>query len=463
MLAQIKIDPIEELIDFALCVDACMVPPSALAFQSKRLLDNLGCLAAGYNQTGVDAALKLARRWSGCTEAHILGSSERLAAPQAAFVNAVRARSLDYCDVLSPGWHPSSSDIPVALAASELSGVSGLDMLAALAVAQDFGQRINLAAQANGFFYRGFDSNILGLFSGTVIAARLLKLNREAFTSAIGLAFDFGIGTFQHYQDKTLAVRISQGIVARHALEAAMLAQEGISGPKRVLCGENGFFNLYAPGKPDLSQLTHKLGLQFLGEEATCFKLYPHCSILLSLTDTLLKTNLPKTLITDPKTRLMLNASPTMRMVCGADYAPEKTPAIDAQFSARYVIANAVLRGKATSAEFSAESAQDPQVMALAKRVEIREQPEFERFDKFELHIMPEGNPPIIIKSAFGRGWPENPTDLQDIRNKFITCCSLSDCEQFQVNSNTLINVVENLANAPSIDALISLLSPEPF
>ena len=148
---------------------------------------------------------------------------------RAAFVNAVQARALDYCDVLLPGWHPSSSDIPVTLAAAELGGASGVEMLAALAVAQDVGQRINLAAQAYGFFYRGFDSNILGLFSGVIIAARLLKLNAEQCHDAVGLAYDFGIGTFQHYHDKTLAVRISQGLVARHALEAALLAQAGIS------------------------------------------------------------------------------------------------------------------------------------------------------------------------------------------------------------------------------------------
>ncbi|EMY1531397.1 MmgE/PrpD family protein [Salmonella enterica subsp. enterica serovar Wedding] len=64
-------------------------------------------------------------------------------------------RALDYCDVISPGWHPSSSDIPVALASAELTGASGLEMLAALAIGQDFAQRINLAAQANDFFLPG--------------------------------------------------------------------------------------------------------------------------------------------------------------------------------------------------------------------------------------------------------------------------------------------------------------------
>ncbi|WP_017346014.1 MmgE/PrpD family protein [Pantoea sp. A4] len=457
-MSQPEHDPIEELIAFASRVDACMIPPEVLGFQTKRLLDNLGCMAAGYEESGVNAALKLARRWSGCGEAHVLGSQEKLAAPQAAFVNAVRARALDFCDVLSPGWHPGSSDIPVALAAAELSGASGLETLAALAVAQDFGQRINLAAQAKGFFYRGFDSNILGLFSGVVIAARLLKLNLQQFRDAVGLAFDYGIGTFQHYQDKTLAVRFGQGLVARHALEAAMLAQEGISGPRRVLCGENGFFNLYAPGKPDLNILTQRLGVDFLGEEATCFKLYPHCSILLAMTDTLLNTPVPEKYLLDPRTRLKLKASPTMRMVCGSSYSPSLTPEIDAQFSARYIIANALLRGRATPNEFSAVAAQDPLVVAFAQRIEIEEVAAFDRFDRFELTLWAADGDELTLASAYGRGWPENAANMQEIRDKFMICCQLSPCTTFREYANVVLQHIEQFAEAPSVMPLLHVL-----
>lgn len=454
-MKRIQVEPFEELINFSFQANVCMVPSAVLAFQCKRLMDNLGCLAAGYDQNGVEAALSLARRWSGCSEASIIGSEERLAAPQAAFVNAVRSRALDYCDVLSPGWHPSSSDIPVALAAAELTGASGLEMLAALAIGQDFAQRINLAAQANGFFYRGFDSNILGLFSGAVIAARLLHLNQNAFADAIGLAFDFGIGTFQHYQDKTLAVRISQGLVARHALEAAMMAQAGISGPKRVLNGENGFFNLYAPDEPDLKQLTHQLGISFLGEEATCFKPYPHCSILLALTETLLNLVKHHPFSAPDRAKIKLYASPTMYMVCGSQYQPQKTAEIDAQFSARYIIANALLRGQASPREFSATFATEPTVVALAQQIEVYEQTSFERFDHFELHITPEHSDTLRLEAKFGRGWPENPADMQDIRKKFLRCCTQSTNRGMKHNARQLMSCIGNLAEAPSLHELL--------
>jgi len=452
-------DPISPLLDAAHAVHIDAIPESALAFQRLRLLDHLACLAAGYDASGVDAALSLARRWSAADEATVLGSRIRLTAGQAAFVNAVRARALDFCDVISPGWHPSSSDIPVAIAMAEHGAASGRELLAALAIGQDIGQRINLAAQANGFFYRGFDSNVLGLLSGAVIAARLLRLSREQFTSAVGLAFDFGIGTFQHYQDKALAVRIGQAMVARHAIEAAQMAQAGITGPYRILGGENGFFRLYAPGEPDLKVLTADLGRRYLGAEATCFKPYPHCSILLALTDALLarRHELPLRRLDD--CALRLHVSPTMRMVCGAPYAPAETAEIDAQFSARYVVANALLRGAATPAQFTARAARESAVRALAQRVDIIEDPSLTRFDACCLEIGLPDATTIVVDAAYGPGWPENPLDEAALHRKFMQCCSLSASPAMRGGASLIAARISQLDRAPTVEALVNALS----
>jgi len=452
-------DPINDLVANAHGLPADQVPQSVLAFQQKRMLDNLACLAAGYQARGVAAALDLARRWSGCQEAILIGSSERMAAPQAALVNSIRARALDYCDVIVPGWHPSSSDVPVALAAAELAGSSGLQMLAALAVAQDFGQRINLAAQASGSFLHGFDANILGLFSGVVVAARLLGLDRAEFADAVGLALDFGIGTLQHYQDKALSVRFGQGLVARQALEAAFMAQSGITGPKRVLMGESGFFRVYADGSPDLGLLRDRLGEKFFGQEATCFKPYPHCSIMLALTEALLAVRADKGFPDLSHAHITLRASPRMLRVCGQPYHPQNSPEIDAQFSAQYVIANAIVRGRATPAEFTASAASQANVVQLAKDIELIEEHAFSRFDQCEVEIVPASGHPISIPASFGRGWPENPLSQRDLREKFLTCCSLSPCSIFAQRADRIIHIIEALHETASVGELIHALS----
>ncbi|MEH2553216.1 aconitate decarboxylase [Bradyrhizobium algeriense] len=448
-------DPLDALLDHAFFVEATKIPTETMNFQLRRVLDNLGCLVAGYDQAGTSMALSLARRWSGAQEATVIGSIEKLAAPQAAFVNAVRARALDFCDVLSPGWHPSSSDVPVALAAAEMSGAGGEAVLAALAVGQDVGQRINRAAQANGFFYRGFDSNVLGLFSGAIIASRLLGLTRAQMSDAIGLAFDFGIGTFQHYQDKVLAVRISQGLVARHALEAVFLARAGISGPKRTLAGECGFFRLYGPAAPDLAVLGENLGERFLGEEATCVKLYPSCGVTLALTEALLAARGRGEIPFDQIAGLSLRISPAMNVICGGPYAPAETPEVDAQFNVRYVAANAILRGRATLDEFTASAATAPDIVAFAQRIDVAEEPAFGHFDQCEAIISNKDGARRVIPAQFGRGWPENPPTQDDLIAKFLQCAAFSGRPGWR-DGDALIAAIKTLRSAASVEPLIA-------
>ena len=236
-----------------------------------------------------------------------------------------------------------------------------------------------------------------------------------------------------------------------------MLAQAGISGPRRVLGGENGFFRLYAPAPPDLERLYIGLGTQFLGEEATCFKLYPHCSILLALSETLLAQP-PLSREQLQHCQLQLRVSPTMRMVCGGPFEPGTTAQVDAQFSARYVTANALLRRRASPAEFDVQAVMDPEVCRLASLIELTEEPAFERFDQCHLTLTAPGMTPRRLSIAFGRGWPENPLSIDEIKGKFMTCCALSGSADFVQHASTITQKVEELEAAVSVSHWVSTL-----
>lgn len=145
-----------------------------------------------------------------------------------------------------------------------------------------------------------------------------------------------------------------------------------------------------------------------------------------------------------------------MYMVCGAQYQPQKTAEIDAQFSARYIIANALLRGQASAREFSAAFATEPTVVELAQRIEVHEQTSLERFDHFKLHITPERGDTLRLEAKFGRGWPENPADMQDIRKKFLRCCSQSTCRGMKLNAQQLLSCIRSLVEAPSLQELLA-------
>jgi 2-methylcitrate dehydratase PrpD len=164
------------------------LPEKVASFQALRLLDNVGCAIAGWNSIGVAELHGLTPELkNGPVTLPIRGG--RMSLRDATFLHSVMARAHDYCDVVSPGYHPGSTDVPVALAMGAAYRRSGAELLCALALGMNVAIRLNNAAQANGVSYRGFDPNVLALFSGTVVAGRLAGLNARQMHSALGFAF----------------------------------------------------------------------------------------------------------------------------------------------------------------------------------------------------------------------------------------------------------------------------------
>ena len=62
----------------------------------------------------------------------------------------------------------------------------------------------------------------------------------------------------------------------------------------------------------------------------------------------------------------------------------------------------------------------------------------------------------LRLEAEFGRGWPENPADMQDIRDKFLRCCEQSPNHGLRNNARRLMACIENLIEAPSLQALLA-------
>ena len=86
----------------------------------------VGTTLAGATEDGCEEAVRFYRELGGKEEATILIHGGRIPAHDAAFVNAVMARALDFCDSMAPGPHLGAALIAGALAAAELiGGMSG--------------------------------------------------------------------------------------------------------------------------------------------------------------------------------------------------------------------------------------------------------------------------------------------------------------------------------------------------
>ena len=211
------------------------IPEAPLKVTKDMILTVLGTTLAGAGAEGCQMLVDMHRRWGGQPESTILIYGGKIPAQNAAFVNSVMARALDFDDAMTPGIHIGASVIPTALAAAELAGgCSGQDFLAALVLGVEVAARLNLSESA----YDGFDpTGVCGIFASTVAASRILGLSEKETWNALALAFNKSGGSFQSNVDGSLAVRVIQGWVSQSGITCARFAKSGITGPKNFLEG----------------------------------------------------------------------------------------------------------------------------------------------------------------------------------------------------------------------------------
>jgi 2-methylcitrate dehydratase PrpD len=211
------------------------LPTPAVVEQVVWGTDGLLATIAGARADGCETALRLQRALGGRPEATVLLHGGKLPAQDAAFVNAVMARALDFCDALPVGPHAGSAVIPAAMAASELSGgCTGRDFMAAVAVGTEVAAWLNLSDRA----YDGFDpTGICVPLGAAAAAARLLHLDEQQTANTLGLALNVCGGSFQSHIDGSLGVRFVEGNVAARRRARGDRARRGPRHAVHVLIG----------------------------------------------------------------------------------------------------------------------------------------------------------------------------------------------------------------------------------
>jgi aconitate decarboxylase len=437
-------DPLDELIEAAANISYRDLPAPLIEHHKRRIADNIGCMAAGAWAAGTSELLDVLSGGpdTGCL---VVGRSNRLPPREAAMQNSLAARALDFCDVIAPGYHPSSTDVPTALALAAHCGSTGREILEALAVAQDVTCRIGAAAVPEGATFAGFDGNVLAPLSGALVAGKLLKLPVRRLREAVGLAANCAAGSFQAVQDKVLAVRFCQAYATRNGIEAALLAERGITGITRLLGGNLSFSQLFCGRAIDTPVLLKDLGRSWLGPDRTCFKMYPSCGVTLALTDAVL--SLVREFAIEPQrvNTVRVRASRTMMLLCGQRFEPGDSPEVGAMFSIQYVVANALLRQRSTLADFVKAAVLEPGVLDLAARVQVLHEPAYLHHDECDIEITMDGGSRRSRHAVNGLGWPQNPPAPHDFESKLSQCFAFAELADAPARSRQVMQLTSAL------------------
>ncbi len=239
----------------------------------RRLIDSLACALGAYKAGAPNVARRVAGRVTADPGASFLGGTRPTSPELAAFVNGILFRYLDYNDTylsLEPA-HPSDNFAAV-LAAAEVAGASGRDIITAAVLAYEIQCRMCDAASIRK---NGWDHVTYGAFSTAAAAAKLLGLDARRITQALNLA-----GTPNVTLRQTRAGELSEwkgcafANASRNGVFAALLAADGLTGPAPIFEGEMGFFKQVS-GPFELPKLGGAAGDDDFMIKKTSIKFWP--------------------------------------------------------------------------------------------------------------------------------------------------------------------------------------------
>lgn len=442
------------------------LPPSAVEGAKRSILDMLGViLAAGGTEPAVRAVIEFAKEGGGVPESSVLGFGGRLPAVMAAFANGAMAHCLDYDDQTPWGQHAGSSLLPAVFALAEKvaareGGVSGRDLITAVAVGQDIFNRLlpNVGWKKDWNF-----STAMGVYSATAGAAHLLKLDRDQVANAFGIASMQSCGTMAVVNATGSDLRaLYAGFPARGAVTAALLAQKGVPGVPTIFEGKFGIFDMYFGNQFDRDGIVQGLGIDYTGGR-TLYKRWPAVGTSHSHIHAVIGLMNEHDIECSEIDQIRTFVGDYHQLMCEPlDQRRAPTTLVEAKFSLPYLVAVAAVQRTMRLLDFTAVALTDPRVLAVARKVVPVNDASLDW--KGEL---PPGRIEIVMKDGrrferVGRDVPgsaEAPMSWDDLVVKFLDCASLAPVPRSPSVLLTVCETVRTLETVSDASGMVRALS----
>jgi len=413
-----------QLADFTAGISLDRLPPEVVNRARFLVLDLVGNIVrARHDAESTPSFLAAVRAMGmGAGNSGVFGDAARYTPAGAAFLNGALAHSLDFDDTHAAGsLHPGAPVIPAALAAGEMVGASGADVLAGIIAGYEVTCRVALALPAKEHYDRGFHPTATcGAFGAAAAAARVFGLDAEGVAGALGTVLSQCAGSLQFLVNGAWTKRHQVGWAATNGLMAATLVREGFKGAAEALEGRHGFLRAYAPN-PNPDRAMQDLGTVF-ELMATAVKPYPSCRYGHAGIDAALALRAANDLKPGDITAVTLGLPRAGMMLIGqpADKKANPENVVDGQFSGPFVISAALATGAMGWDSYN--HLRDPVLRALLPKVTCEFDPEIEA--EFPANMsgrltIEAGGRRFSQKVVVPKGEPANFLSEAELRGKF--------------------------------------------
>jgi 2-methylcitrate dehydratase PrpD len=425
------------------------------------LLDLIGVGLAGSRQPSSPPAAQVALSLGGQGKATIFGGAGQTTAVWAALANGTAAHAVELDDVTTESsLHPGVAVIPPALALAEELGASPAALLEAIVAGYEVTMRVGNALNPASAYARGFHpTGVAGVFGATLAAGRLLGLSVDALTHALGIAGTLASGSLEYLADGAWTKRLNPGWAGHAGLTAARLAQAGFTGPASVFEGRLGVLHAYTDA-PNTERLLGGLGdLHALQVMRVSIKPYACCRYNHGLIDCVLQLGRDHHIEPAQVKRIRLGVLSGGALLVADPIEQKREPhsIVDAQFSAPYAAAVALVYGSGGIDAYTQSMLDDPTVRGLMARTDCYRDPdldaEYPKVWPASAEIRLTDGRVLSTRVRFATGEPENPVPREALREKFVSLAAASVADP-----SALAQTILTLDAAPNLSPLTAAL-----
>lgn len=337
--------------------------PDAVEHEAHRTLLNwVGCAVGAAHHDAASAALAAMQMLQPAPQATVLGRHERLDMASAALVNGISSHTFDFDDThLKTIIHPAGPVASAALALAEVTGADGRSVIDALVLGIDVACRVGNMIYPDHYDRGWHITGSTGMFGAAAACARLLKLDVERTTMALGIAASQPIGLREQFG--TMTKPFHPGGAARAGLVAALLARHGFTASARAVEAPRGFAQVVST-KHDWNEITDALGERF----EIAFNTYKPfaCGIVVHPCIDACVQLRDRGITADRIERIELKVHPLVLELCGRK---EPADGLQGKFSVYHGCAVGLVFGRAGEDEYADAIVTRPDVVALRRKV----------------------------------------------------------------------------------------------
>ncbi|APF20650.1 MmgE/PrpD family protein [Caldithrix abyssi DSM 13497] len=342
------------------------------------LLDSIGCAFGGSLTDDVAIMRSFYNDMGGKEDASVINSARKLPVLNAALLNSLMIRALDYNDIY---WeedpsHPSDL-IPAVLTPAEVLHKTGKELITAIVLAYEWEQRLCEFAKP-GLRERKWHHATLTGFAAPLAAGKILDLSEEQLTHAVGISashtFTLGVVTAGHL---TMMKNTVDPMATQAGLQGALLAQRGYEGPAHVIDGKEGLVDTLG-GRFDLDILLDGLGESFRINRCS-MKAFPTEALTHTPLSAVLQLMKEKQIDKDSIEEVIIETIARAADILAdpTKYDPQTRETAD--HSLPYCVAAVIVDGAVTPESFTQEKIFDPQIRALLPKIKVVVNEEFEK------------------------------------------------------------------------------------